>query len=68
MINMTWMLRIILATVHAFVDEFTSKKMHTYGEDYQEFLLQHIDYEKLEERYGGEFNIVSESYFPPSLI
>ena len=62
------MLRVILAAVHAFVDEFTSKKMHTYGDDYQDFLMQHIDSDKLEERYGGEFSMTWESYFPPSLL
>lgn len=67
MINMTMMLRIVLSTVHAFIDQFTAKKMFTYGSNYQEFLKTHIDAGKLEEKFGGTYPTITEEFFPPHL-
>ena len=67
MINVSFMLRAILSAVHAFIDEFIAKKMFTYGSNYQEFLLAHIDKDKLEEKFGGTFSTMKNDFFPPSL-
>ena len=67
MINVTFMLRAILSTVHAFIDEFIAKKMFTYGSNYKEFLLAHIDCDKLEEKFGGTYPTKTDNFFPPNL-
>lgn len=49
------------------VDEFTSNKMFLYGSSFQEDLLQYVEKDQLEIKYGGTLPNIENKYFPPKM-
>lgn len=55
----------VWAVAHQFVDDFTKKKMSVYGDDYAKHILELVDANQLETRYGGTApNTVN--FWPPN--
>lgn len=55
----------VWAIAHQFVDDFTKMKMSVYGSDYSKHILQLVEADQLEQRYGGTATNV-ENYWPPN--
>lgn len=63
--DVTWVVRQLWKVAHRFVDEFTTRKLCIYGDDYGNDLKSIIAPENLEQRYGGTMPNVTEDFFPP---
>lgn len=66
-VNVTFMLRVIWKLVKSFVDSSTQKQMEVYGTDFKQTLLDMVDEDKLEEKYGGTLPNKETDFFPPQL-
>ena len=64
-IGVSFTLQTIWAVVSNFIDSFTEQKVKIYGSDYQEDLLDYIDEDKLEEKFGGTYPDKTDNFFPP---
>ena len=51
--------------VKAMLDEFSASKIHMLGSDYKKQLLEYIDAENLEKRFGGNVPDKTSHFFPP---
>lgn len=53
--------------IKAMLDEFTGKKITVMGDDYKKTLLEHIDANSLEARFGGNIPDKTDKFFPPDM-
>ena len=51
--------------VKAMLDEFSASKILMLGSDYKKQLLEFIDPDNLEQRFGGNVPDKTSNYFPP---
>lgn len=51
--------------VKAMLDEFSASKIHMLGSDYKKQLLELIDADNLEKRFGGNVPDKTSNFFPP---
>ena len=65
--DVTWLFRGMWKMAHRMVDEFTKQKLLIYGDDYKKDLLDLIDAENLEEKYGGSMPDKTDNFWPPVL-
>jgi hypothetical protein len=66
-LNMPFMLRAIWSLVKSMCDKFTQEKMNVYGSGFEKDLLQLIDADKLEKRFGGTLDDKESDFYPPQL-
>jgi hypothetical protein len=52
---------------HRFVDEFTKQKLLIFGDEFRPKLLELVDANSLEEKYGGKLLNKTENFWPPQL-
>ena len=52
---------------HRFVDEFTKQKLLIFGDEFRPKLLELVDANNLEEKYGGKLPNKTENFWPPQL-
>lgn len=64
--DVTFIVRQLWKLAHRFVDEFTNKKLLIYGDEYSEEMLELIESENLEQRYGGSLPNITQNFFPPA--
>jgi hypothetical protein len=60
-------LRVIWKVLKSFMDASTQKQMFVYGGTYKADLLELIDEDKLEKKFGGTFPTKEKDFFPPNL-
>jgi hypothetical protein len=53
-IEVSLLFRGVWAIAHRFVDDFTKMKMSVYGSDYKKDMLELINEDSLEQKYGGK--------------
>jgi len=49
------------------MDASTQKQMFVYGSSYKKELLELIDEDKLEKKFGGTFPNMESDFYPPNL-
>ena len=62
--DVTLLVRGVWKMAHKFVDEFTNKKLLIFGNDYGKELLELMDEDCLEEKYGGK-QPNKDNFWPP---
>lgn len=67
-INVTWLVRGVINIAKKWADEFTQAKVHCLGGDFQRHLLEIIDEQNLEAKFGGKLSNKVSDFFPPELI
>ena len=65
-VGVSFTLRAIWAIASNFIDSFTEYKVKIYGSGYEEDLLEFIDEDKLEQKFGGWLPNKTENFFPPT--
>jgi len=60
-------LRVIWKVLKSFMDASTQKQMFVYGSSYKKELLELIDEDKLEKKFGGTFPNMESDFYPPNL-
>lgn len=63
--DVTFVVRQIWKLAHKFVDEFTSKKLQIFGDDYAEAMQELISPDNLEQKYGGTIPDKTDNFWPP---
>lgn len=67
-INVHWLVRGLWKIAKNLLDEFTLSKIHIHGNDFAEHLLQVIDENNLEQKFGGKLPNKETDFFPPQMI
>jgi len=65
--DVNWLVRGLWKMAHRFVDEFTKQKLLIFGDDYRPKLLELVDANSLEEKYGGKLPNKTDNFWPPQL-
>jgi hypothetical protein len=68
MVNSHWLIRGLWKVAKQWMDEFTVTKINILGHDFSKELLNVIDEDKLEVKYGGKLANKESNFFPPDLI
>ena len=64
-LNASMIMRGSFSIVKAMLDEFSASKILMLGSDYKKQLLEFIDPDNLEQRFGGNVPDKTSNYFPP---
>ncbi|CDW82821.1 UNKNOWN [Stylonychia lemnae] len=67
-INLHWLLRGLWSIAKNGVDQFTLTKMQLFGGDFKNSVVQVINENSLEEKYGGKLPDKTSNFFPPDLL
>ena len=66
-INSNWTFKALWAIAKIMIDPLTILKFHVLGEEYQNKLLETVDPDCLEEKWGGNLPNKTSNFFPPEL-
>lgn len=66
-VNVGMMLRAVWKVLKAFLDESTQRLMVIHGGSYKKDLLELIDEDKLEKKFGGKYPDMEDGFYPPKL-